>query len=84
MDAAGEIFIADTGNDRIREVNHATSVITTVAGNAGPGYSGDNGPATAAELVVALRCRGGRRREPLLSPIPTTTGSARSPAARLR
>ena len=38
------------GNDRIREVNHATGVITTVAGNGTAGYSGDNGPATAAEL----------------------------------
>ena len=37
-------------NDRIREVNHATGVITTVAGNGTAGYSGDNGPATAAEL----------------------------------
>ena len=40
-----------TGNNRIREVNHSTGVITTVAGNGTAGYSGDNGPATAAELV---------------------------------
>ncbi len=50
VDAAGDIFIADTYNQRIREVNHATGVITTVAGNGTQGYSGDNGPATAAEL----------------------------------
>ena len=50
MDAAGDLFIADTGNNVIREVNHATGVITTVAGNGTDGYSGDNGPATAAEL----------------------------------
>ena len=31
-------------------MNHATGVITTVAGNGTEGYSGDNGPATAAEL----------------------------------
>ena len=50
MDSAGDLFIADSGNQRIREVNHATGVITTVAGNGIAGYSGDNGPATAAEL----------------------------------
>ena len=50
VDAAGDLFIADTGNDRIREVNLATGVITTVAGNGTDGYSGDDGPATAAEL----------------------------------
>ena len=50
VDSAGDLFIADTGNDRIREVNHATGVITTIAGNGTEGYSGDNGPATAAEL----------------------------------
>ena len=50
VDAAGDIFIADTYNNRIREVNHATGVITTVAGKGTPGYSGDGGQATAAEL----------------------------------
>jgi hypothetical protein len=50
VDAAGDIFIADTGNNRIREVNHSTGLITTIAGNGIQGYSGDNGPATAAEL----------------------------------
>ena len=49
MDSAGDLFIADTGNDRVREVNRA-GVITTVAGDGTGGYSGDNGPATAAEL----------------------------------
>ena len=50
LDAAGDLFIADSGNNRIREVNHATGLITTVAGNGTAGYGGDNGPATAAEL----------------------------------
>ena len=44
VDAAGDLFIADSGNDRIREVNHATGVITTIAGNGSFGYSGDGGP----------------------------------------
>ena len=50
VDAAGDLFIADDGDNRIREVNLATGMITTVAGNGTAGYSGDNGPATAAEL----------------------------------
>ena len=50
VDAAGDIFIADTSFSRIREVNSATGVITTVAGDGAQGYGGDNGPATAAGL----------------------------------
>ena len=50
VDAAGDLFIADSGNDVIREVNYATGVITTVAGNGTYGYSGDGGAATGAEL----------------------------------
>ncbi|MFC5865373.1 chitobiase/beta-hexosaminidase C-terminal domain-containing protein [Acidicapsa dinghuensis] len=49
-DIAGNLYIADTFNSRIRKVNAATGVITTVAGNGIPGYSGDGGPATSAEL----------------------------------
>jgi uncharacterized protein YjiK len=50
VDSAGDIFVADTDNSRVREVNHTTGVITTIAGNGTSGYSGDNGPATVAEL----------------------------------
>ncbi len=50
LDTSGDLFIADNCNNVIREVNHATGVITTVAGNGTAGYSGDGGPATAAEL----------------------------------
>lgn len=50
VDAAGNLYIADAGNNVIREVNAATGVITTVAGNGTKGYSGDGGPATSAEL----------------------------------
>ena len=53
IDAAGDLFIADNGNDRIREVVKATGDITTVAGNGTVGYSGDGGPATIAELGAA-------------------------------
>jgi sugar lactone lactonase YvrE len=50
LDSSGNLFIADSGNLRIRRVDAATQVITTVAGNGTPGFSGDNGPATSASL----------------------------------
>ena len=60
---AGDLFIADYDNNRIREVNLSTGVITTVAGDGIAGYGGDGGPATAAELNdpsgVAVDCRRG-------------------------
>jgi uncharacterized protein (TIGR03437 family) len=49
MDPAGNLYIADTFNHRIRKVTPA-GIITTVAGNGQQGYSGDGGPATAASL----------------------------------
>ncbi len=51
MDASGNLYIADTGNGRIREVT-SNGIITTVAGNGGSGYSGDGGPATGAALSL--------------------------------
>jgi uncharacterized protein (TIGR03437 family) len=48
VDSAGNLYIADTINCRIREVSNG--VITTVAGSGGRGFSGDNGPATSAQL----------------------------------
>jgi hypothetical protein len=48
VDSAGTLYIADRGNDRVRKVRDG--VITTVAGTGTPGYSGDNGLATAAKL----------------------------------
>ena len=48
LDSAGNVYIADNANSRIRKVTNG--VITTVAGNGTPSYSGDNGPATSAGL----------------------------------
>ena len=50
FDSAGDLYISDDGNHRIRKVVAGTGVITTVAGNGTPGYSGDGGAATSAEL----------------------------------
>ena len=50
LDAAGNIYIGDTGNNRVREVNASTGIISTVAGNGTGAYQGDGGPATSASL----------------------------------
>jgi sugar lactone lactonase YvrE len=50
VDAVGNLYIADLNNARVRKVDAVTGVIATVAGNGAPGYSGDGGPATAAQL----------------------------------
>ena len=50
VDAAGNVYIADWQNNRIREVSASTGIIITVAGNGTAGYSGDGGPATSAQL----------------------------------
>jgi uncharacterized protein (TIGR03437 family) len=48
-DRAGNLFIADENNSRVRKVS-PSGIITTVAGNGQPGYSGDGGPAIAAQV----------------------------------
>ncbi len=53
LDGSGNIFIADTWNHIIRKVDVATGIITTVAGTPdSPGYSGDGGQATSAQLKL--------------------------------
>ena len=49
VDGAGNLYIADTWNQRIRKVD-AAGVISTVAGDGWRGYGGDGGAATAARL----------------------------------
>jgi fibronectin type 3 domain-containing protein len=50
VDAAGNLYIADMNNNRIRMVDAQTGIISTVAGNGGSGSSGDGGPAVNANL----------------------------------
>ena len=49
FDSAGNLYIADSGNDRVRMVD-TSGTITTVAGTGTTGFSGNGGPATSAEL----------------------------------
>jgi hypothetical protein len=53
LDYAGNLYIADSGNNRVRVVNTSGN-IGTYAGNGTPAYLGDGGAATAAELYSPL------------------------------
>lgn len=50
IDAQGNLYIGDYGNQRVRKVS--SGIITSVAGNGTYGCSGDNGLATSAQLMV--------------------------------
>lgn len=50
VDGEGNLFIADSANNRIRKVD-TTGIITTIAGNGDPTYGGDGGPAVDASLA---------------------------------
>lgn len=50
LDGAGNLYITDCDNNRIRVVDAATGFITTLAGDGTAGFSGDGGPATSAAL----------------------------------
>ncbi len=50
ISAAGDLYIADTGNHRVRKISAGTGVITTVAGTGRQGFSGDGGAAVAAAV----------------------------------
>ncbi len=48
LNAAGDLYITDNGNNVVRRVDHLTGFISTVAGTGAVGYSGDGAAATAA------------------------------------
>ncbi len=50
VDATGNIYVADTANNRVRRVDHTTLIITTYAGTGSATYNGDGIPATTASL----------------------------------
>ena len=49
LDDTGNIYVADEGNNRIRKIS-TSGIISTIAGSAVYGFSGDGGPSTAAKL----------------------------------
>ncbi|MBI3939488.1 MAG: SMP-30/gluconolactonase/LRE family protein [Acidobacteria bacterium] len=53
LDSAGNLYIADTGNHRIRRIT-TDGVISTIAGNGTGGFGGDGGQATAAQLDTPI------------------------------
>ncbi len=50
----GNVYIGDFSNHRVRKIAALTSVITTIAGTGTAGYSGDNGQATAANIMYPV------------------------------
>ncbi|PQJ12011.1 hypothetical protein CJD36_009485 [Flavipsychrobacter stenotrophus] len=50
VDNAGNIYIADSAQNKVRKVDFSTGLIHTIAGTGVAGFSGDGGPASAAQL----------------------------------
>ena len=53
VDGMGNIYFADSGNNRIRKIN-SSGVISTLAGTGTQGFSGDGGPATSAKIGLSI------------------------------
>ncbi len=49
IDGVGNVYVADAGDNRVRKIS-PSGIITTIAGNGFAGFSGDGGPAIAAQL----------------------------------
>ena len=86
IDANGNLYLADTANHRIRRIDAATGIITTIAGDGTQTFSGDGGPAINASLdsprntalapstLVTLSDTGNQRiRQLAAAPSPSTT-----------
>jgi hypothetical protein len=50
VDSSGNLYISDSNNDVVRKVDGATQIITTIVGTGSPGFSGDGGLASQAQL----------------------------------
>ncbi len=54
VDGAGNLYIADFSNNRVRKVASSSGTITTLAGNGFEGYSGDGSAAAGAQLTTPV------------------------------
>jgi hypothetical protein len=54
LDAAGNLYFTDTGNNRVRRIDATSGVIRTVAGNGENGFGGDGGPSTNSQLQAPV------------------------------
>src|SRR5262249_55226723 len=54
VDAAGNLFVVEFQGNRVRRIDAATGIITTVAGTGTAGFSGDGGPAVNAQIGLAF------------------------------
>ena len=52
IDDAGDVYVSDQNNRRIRKISAATGLITTIAGDSFSGPDGDGGPASAARFSI--------------------------------
>ncbi len=77
VDRAGNVLFTDPYNHIVLRLDGTTGGVSLVAGNGTPGYSGDNGPATSAQLL--LPCRRSR-----WIPLATCTSPTRVTAASAR
>jgi streptogramin lyase len=50
LDASGDLFIADSRNQRIRKIDASTGIISTIAGDGTQAFRGDGSPAVSASL----------------------------------
>ncbi len=50
MDKKGDLFFVDRGSNRVRKITLSTGIVETIAGTGKAGFSGDQGPPTAAKL----------------------------------
>jgi sugar lactone lactonase YvrE len=51
-DGAGNMYVLDTGSNRVRKVDAVSRIVTTIAGTGTAGFSGDGGPAISARLTA--------------------------------
>jgi len=83
VDAGGNLYVADTGDQRVREVT-ANSTITTIAGNSDIGSAGDDGPATSATLNAPVAVALGKSGDIFISDAGTSPGTSSLDDSRIR